>query len=341
MRMRNAGVWVTIAMLMAPALASADEAEKAPESGTWLVALAEAPVEAPAEGEAKAPAPPVPPEAAGWSKPIPIGFSIDYTIVSDYVWRGINLSEYKGEGREKVNQQMGVGISYDAGRLGTFSGSFWFEWYSGQDNTAFGGGKHHLQEVDYTLSWSYDIPETPLSVELGWIAYQFPFLKGDPQWTHEVYVSLSLDDGALLRLLGCNVDGPILSPYVTYYHDVDDVKAGWLEIGVSHEFALAALGMSDVPILKDTTLTPSLVLGIDHNYYDKLGVGSTSGKSTRLGNLLYGLDVTVDLSSVFGIPETYGSLSLTGFLRFSQPFHDESAAVQDEFYGGVTLGYEW
>jgi hypothetical protein len=309
MHLRSAAVWVTVAMLSVCAVTEARETDK--------------PVDAP------------------WTKSIPIGFSIDYTVVSDYVWRGINLSEYKGEGREKLNQQLGIGISYDAGKLGTFSGSFWFEWYSGQDNAAFGGGKHHLQEVDYTLSWSYDIPETPLSVELGWIAYQFPFLKGDPQWTHEVYVSVSVDDGALLRLLGCNVDGPILSPYVTYYHDLDDVQAGWLEIGISHEFALAELGMDGVPILKDTTLTPSLVLGIDHNYYDKLGVGSTNGQGTRLGNLQYGIDATVDLSSVFGIPEKYGSLSLTGFLRFSQALHDQNAAVQDEFYGGVTIGYEW
>ena len=125
-----------------------------------------------------------------WDKPFT--FSVDYTLVSDYVWRGINLLEYAGEGREKFNHQMTVGLALDSEKLtgtdfGTFSASFWFEWYAGQNDAAFGGGAHHLQEVDYTLSWSYDVPGTPVSVELGWIAYQFPWVAGDDaQWTHEV-----------------------------------------------------------------------------------------------------------------------------------------------------------
>ena len=71
MSLRNTGMWLTVAMVSVCVVADAGETDK-PASGTWLVALAE---EAPAEGEAKAPAPPAP--EAGWTKPIPIGFSID------------------------------------------------------------------------------------------------------------------------------------------------------------------------------------------------------------------------------------------------------------------------
>jgi hypothetical protein len=219
--------------------------------------------------------------------------------------------------------------------FGTFSASFWFEWYAGQNDTAFGGGAHHLQEVDYTLSWSYDVPETPLGVELGWIAYQFPFISGDdPQWTHEVYAAVSFDDSVLFGR-------PILSPYFAYYLDVDDVRGSWMELGVSHEFAMSDCGLADTPVLKDVTVTPSLVLGIDHRYYDKAGLGAANAIGTRLGNLQYGLDVGLDLGSALGLPERYGSLSLNGFLRYSQAFHDENAAVNDDFWGGMTVGYAW
>ncbi len=45
-----------------------------------------------------------------WGKSTPITFSFDYTIVSDYIFRGLNFSEYPGEGREKLNHQLGVGL---------------------------------------------------------------------------------------------------------------------------------------------------------------------------------------------------------------------------------------
>ena len=39
-------------------------------------------------------------------EPFPLRISLGYYLYSDYVWRGKNLSEYAGEGREKPNHQM-------------------------------------------------------------------------------------------------------------------------------------------------------------------------------------------------------------------------------------------
>ncbi len=113
-------------------------------------------------------------------------------------------------------------------------------------------------------------------------------------------------------------------------------------IGLSREFALAKLGCATVPILKDVTVTPSVTFAIDHRFYDKAGVGSSTGGSsvgTRLGYIEWGLAVGLDLSSMLSIPKQYGSFSLTGFLNFSDSCHDEHPAVQDELYGGMTLGW--
>ncbi len=122
----------------------------------------------------------------------------------------------------------------------------------------------------------------------------------------------------------------MLNPYIAYYLDTDDVDGSWIEWGISHDFALSEMGMAGVVVLKDITLTPSFVMGID---YGQLGPG------TRVAHLQYGLDTSFDLSSAMNIPEQYGSLSLTGFLYFSNAVHD--AAMNDEFWGGVTVGYEW
>ncbi len=48
-----------------------------------------------------------------------------------------------------------------------------------------------------------------------------------------------------------------------------------------------------------------------------------------------------DDSGIFGISEEVGSFGVTGFLRYSQVFHDDSATVNDEFLGGMTIGYKW
>ena len=345
-----------VAAVAAASLAGA-AAGQDPAGDTWLTAVGAAerqgaPLPAPAQVQGGAHAEAAPPEAAppgeqDWAKPVPLSFGLDYTLVSDYVWRGINLSEYPGEGREKPNHQINVSFSLDTKDLlgkgmsfGKFGGSVWFEWFAGQERLT-GWSDSNLQEVDYAAWWSCELAKIGTTVELGWIAYTLPRLsdRGSPvpaelSWTHEAYVKLSFDDSVLFGK-------PVLSPYVAYYQDLDDVRAGWMEVGVSHDFALGELGCKDVCILKDVTVSPSLVLGIDHRYYDKAGYGSGSSVATRLGNLLYGLCVSYDLAAALKLPPQAGTLSLKGTLYYSQAFHDVSPLVDDWLFGGVTVSYGW
>jgi hypothetical protein len=108
----------------------------------------------------------------------------------------------------------------------------------------------------------------------------------------------------------------------------------FLEFGISHDFALAKLGCDKTPILKDLTITPSATLGVDHRYFTS---------STKLSNILYGLAFGYDLSGALGIAEQYGSLTLTGFINYSQALglKDAVPGYQDEFFGGVKVGYAW
>ena len=76
--------------------------------------------------------------------------------------------------------------------------------------------------------------------------------------------------------------------------------------------------------LADLTLTPSFVLGIDKRQMDQ---------ECHLHNLQYGLDIGYDLSSALNIPEQYGSVTVTGFLYYSDAINTD--AINDEFRGEV------
>ncbi|MDP6044131.1 MAG: hypothetical protein QGG25_00875 [Phycisphaerae bacterium] len=308
------------------------EDAKAPE-GVWLAALDEK------LGEPAAP-PAAPAKAEGWQKPIPVGFYLDYTLSTDYIWRGINLSEYGGEGREKLNHMLTAGVNYDAGDFGTFDFSVWFEWYGANDRITGDSSDSSLQEVDYTFSWTYDLsnlcPSVPVELTLGWIGYDFPQIPDDAGFTNEYFIGLALDDK---KLLG---DGWFaLNPTLTYYQDLDDVGAmgqgSWLEFGISHEFALGECPtMGSVPVIKDLTLTPSFTLMMDIGYL---------GSGTRVATNQYGLEVGYDLGKALCLPEQYGSLGVTGFLNYSDAVTDGAtnfgANLNDEFWGGMSVGWEW
>jgi hypothetical protein len=304
-------------------------------------------------------------EEVGSTKMIPwLTISVDYAMVSDYIWRGLNFSEYDTEGREKLNHQLGLTTEIDLAELtgqpiGKVGANVWFEWFVGQERLTT-WSDNNLQETDYTLYWGMDIPDTPFGIEFGWIAYHFPRVRdsgsedatdaerprgSDAAYTHEVYGSVSYDDSDTLgTLLG--IDGPVLSPELTYYQDLDDVQAGIITLGISHEFAMADYGCTDVMVLKDLTVTPKAILTVDHRYYDKADVGSNrdaadASKGTKLAYLQYQVDVALDLNGVFDIPAQFGNFTVGGFLAYTNSFHDEAAGVQDEFWGGMTFGWSW
>ena len=311
-------------------------------AGTWALAAAGATAVAdePAGSGRPGEAAPAARKPAGegleptseWRKPLPIGLSADYTLVSDYIWRGANFSEYAGEGAEAPNHQVSLGASYDAGRWGVFGAAMWFEFFQGQNDLAR-ASDCCLQEMDLVLSWSYGLSQlsecVPVTFETGWIRYVFPNAGGDARATDEWYVRLDVDDSGLW-----GTAGGVLNPFVAYYLDVDDVRGSWLEVGIGHDFALAEMGMDNTPVLKNVTVAPSLVLGIDHRYWSD---------TTRLGNLLYGLAVGYDLSGALGLPERYGILGVSGFLNYSQPLADSFRAdgMNGELYGGVSVGWQW
>ncbi|HNX26694.1 MAG TPA: hypothetical protein PKK48_04735 [Phycisphaerae bacterium] len=280
----------------------------------------------------------------GWKKPIPVSFSVDYTLVSDYIFRGINFSEYPGEGREKPNNQMTVGTELDLGSFGYIGGSVWFEWFAGQEHLNSEGDSKNLQEVDYTVYYGYNIESIGVNPEIGFIWYEFPRCDENCDSTQELTLNLAFDESVWLRAMGINMKESILNPYLFMAFDLNlAAGASYYETGLSHDFALADLGCSGVPVFKDITLTPSWSMSWQHNWLNKFSVDSSAGSRrnfTSMNNMQWGLDLTYNIKNAFNIPDKYcGEMYVKGFIYYSQALQNQY--LNDEFWGGMSVGYSW
>ncbi|MBN1942232.1 MAG: hypothetical protein JW849_02960 [Phycisphaerae bacterium] len=298
-------------------------------------------------------------DTGGWTKPVPLTFSVDYTLATDYIFRGINFSEYrrkwgqaKNEGREKLNHQLTTGAEMDLGKFGRVGGSVWFEWFAGQHYLTPEDGHKNLQEVDYTVYYGYNVEPIGVDAEVGFIWYMFPRISsGDGNSTQELYLNLSFDESTWLRALGLNVKKSILNPYLFQAWDMDLARGGYYgEFGLAPEIALADVGCANTPILKDITFTPSWAMAWDHNWLNRFtldpaafagneGRGYASN-SSHLMNVRFGGNVSFDLKSALNIPEKYcGAMYVNGFMYYSQRVAEHF--LNDEFWGGLSVGYEW
>lgn len=274
----------------------------------------------------------------------PFSFSINYTLMSDYIFRGINFSEFPGEGHEDLNHQMGTSLGVSLGDWGSIGFDTWFEWFAGQEQINPRNGDDNLQEVDFVVYWSYDLESIDTALTIGWTYFLFPntarTLREDASKannnddrTHEWWFSLEHNDAWMWRWLWADNEDGILNPSFFFSQDIGigSGTAIWMELGLSHEFALA----------ENVTVTPSWTLGIDHSYYHYFAGART--ESTRLANMLWGLDVSYDLNDLLSLSETWGDVTISGLLFFSDALGnpEDNGIIQDEFFGGVSLAYSY
>ena len=59
--------------------------------------------------------------------------------------------------------------------------------------------------------------------------------------------------------------------------------------------------------------------------------------------MLWGLDLTYDMTELLRIPEGWGGVALSGFLYFSDALGnaEDSGMIQDEFFGGMSIGWSF
>lgn len=272
----------------------------------------------------------------------PVSFSINYTFISDYIFRGINFSEYRGEGQEEINHQLGTSIAYSLGQYGTVGFDAWFEWFAGQEKINPRNGDDNLQEVDFVVWWSYDLEAIKTALTIGWTHFLFPNtarnLRTDASQannnddrTHEWWFSLEHNDAWMWTWLWAENEDGILNPTFFFSQDIGigSGRAMWMEFGLSHEFQVAP----------KVTVTPSWTLTADHGYYHYFA--GANRPSTRLATMLWGFDVTYDMTELLGVPDGWGSVALSGLLYFSDALGnaEDNRVIQDEFFGGFGVTY--
>lgn len=261
-------------------------------------------------------------------KPIAISLSAEYTLVSDYIWRGINLSQMPNGARKGINHQLAIGAELDLGDAGRIGGSVWLEWFSEQDRLT-PAASTNLQEVDFTAYYGYTFESIGLDVEIGFIYYSFPAVTAGDDGDQDLYISLGYDDSRLWRALGFECEEPVLNPSLTAYVNLDAAKgSSYYEFSLSHDFGVG-----------DLTVTPSWTFAWDHNSMGTYtGNGSTTSSQANFMN--WGLAATLDLKSALDLPDSVcGECYVTGFMNYSQPLNH--TMLNDYFYGGVSVGMSW
>lgn len=267
-----------------------------------------------------------------------LSLDIEYTLVSDYIFRGFNLSEHPTEGREALNHQLGVSATIDlgvlfggpAGQCGELGLGAWFEWYADQDKISGDGA--NIQEIDWTISYSYYVDPIATNITIGWIDYVFPNWAGPGDRTHEWFLSFAHNDAWAWRWLGYDGDDGILNPTFDFYHDLEAFGGTWMDFGISHGFEL----------VENLTWTPAYTLHIDGGWAGP-AAGLVDDHDTRILGMTWGMDLTYDLTEVLSMPDWAGSMAISGFLNYFNPTSRirSTLGLEDELYGGMTLAWSW
>ena len=283
-----------------------------------------------------------------WKKPIPVKVELDYTVVSDYIFRGINYNQRDRNAsyplvnrRNTPNHQLSAIAEIDLGKMGRAGYQAWFNWYSGQSTINPLGEPDFLQEVDHRIYYGYTFHEIGLDVEAGYIWFNYPLRRKESS-TQEIYLQLSYDDSHMWRALGfTNTREPVLNPYLKVFWDVTTYRgAMYFEAGISHDFYFADYGLATTPIFKDLTIKPSLKIGWDKDWMNQNSNLTRGPDQWSLDFLNWGLEMNLDLKSALGLQDQYcGSLYLKGFINYSQALR--RSYLEDEFYGGMSVGYSW
>jgi hypothetical protein len=256
---------------------------------------------------------------------MPFSVSLSYYLYSDYVFRFVNFSEYGTEGREKPNHQLTTDFSFDLGDFGSVGFATFFEWYAAQRQVALNPetGGANIQEIDYSIYWSYSLEAIYTDLTLGYTFYTFPNAKvfNSSEW----FFSLEHNDAWMWKgLLPENEDG-VLNPSFFFAHDVDALGGVWMEFAFSHTF----------DVFENFTITPGWLVAIDGCYL--------RDNTFRFAGDQWSLVMEYDLGSLMQIPEWAGSLAITGELYWNNPWGnvEDTGIAQDVFWGGMGVHWSW
>lgn len=213
----------------------------------------------------------------------PLSISADVGVFSQYVWRGYALSD------ESIVIQPSVTLAYNGLGLNVW-GNF--------DTDYFDTGTDY-NETDFTLSydWSYEI----IKMGVGYIYYDL-----ENEDTREIYFT-------------ANIEG-YLNPSITFYRDIDAAKGMYVNVGISHSYAVTSMYNLD--------LSASIgYYDLKDDSYSELHDGNITASMTLPIN--DNLSMTPSLSYIIGVSPK------------SKALIEDYKGNSDHFVGGFTCTYSF
>ena len=230
-----------------------------------------------------------------------------------YIWRGWNL------GDEPV-MQTDAAISWKGLTL-----DFWTNYSLNNKKDRDSGRYQEFTEVDYTVDYTFNIGEAvdlfgdvnagfldKIDFSVGYIYYTFPNVDWKDKYfdSQEVYMGVAFD---------C-----ILNPFFTWYWDVGHGKGNsdgggdgsYFLFGIGHSFEFEESGIS-----VNLGMTAGV---IDEQWTNEIG----------WGDMTFSGDVSIPVFNYFTVtPSIAYSLILD-----RGTYNDAS---ENEFYGGITIGFAY
>ena len=279
----------------------------------------------------------------------PVKGQVGYTFITDYMFRGLNMSDilggHVGRGNHELMYGISVGLSdlgiSDVGTLGiTMKHAFLGHYQNTSANYA---------KTDFSASLT--MPCSMLEAVDGQVSIVYRNYKwhnqntypGGDERTQEFSFGLAFNDAPIIEALtGKTMDKSLLNPTVELIVDYELADGGMLWLfGMSHPLDMAEY----MPELAGITLTPALTIAVDNRYYGSYVSNLTGGAlpkmdTTKFAYFDWGVMASADLSEPLGI--TCGSLGIKGGVGYVQAFEKLAPKVlHDNLYSYVSLVYEW
>ncbi len=279
----------------------------------------------------------------------PVKGNLGYTFVTDYMFRGLNMSDILGGRVGRGNHELSYGINFDLADVGIedvgeFGLNVKHALFVAYQNTS-----SNLAKTDIALSLTRPcnlLDTIDGTVSLEWRTYKWHnqnTYTGGNERTQEIALALAFKDGAMIETLtGKDMGENVLNPTIKWIIDYDLADGGQLWFfGISHPIEMAQC----MPELAGITLKPSWTIVVDNRYYGSYVSNLTNGAVpvpdvTRFAYIDWGLGAGADLTETIGL--NCGSLGIQGGIGFVHTFEKyQDSVLNDNLYSYVSLVYEW
>jgi len=272
---------------------------------------------------------------------------VHYRYLTDYLFRGLNISKMVGGHTGRGVHELIYGVSIDAAEFGIENlGRVGVE-VEQTFQTAFAETNANALRTSIAVNLVRPCQLLDGMWKFEYRNYKFSnvpqALEAGQERTQEVTAALSFKDGELIQALtGQDLGDDVLNPVIMAVYDWEMAdKGGIFLLGLSHPFDMTEVSSE----MAGLTVTPSWCAVVDNHGYGPLtssltGVKGAAESTVKLAYMEWGLHGNLDLTELTGLQA--GRVSLASGISYVQAIEKIFPGVlHDELYGYVGLNYDF